>query len=85
MISTVFLRNSRGLIALIMLFDQKSTLGNKGSYEIYDPDKHIIEVGESMAVVANRFLNKGFSIEETEKLSSTSEFVKNVQTKKSKA
>ena len=32
---------------------------------IYDPDKHIIEIGESMAVIARRYLAEGNSIEET--------------------
>lgn len=31
----------------------------------YDPDKHIIEVGENMIVVVKRFLNSGLSIKET--------------------
>jgi catechol 2,3-dioxygenase-like lactoylglutathione lyase family enzyme len=31
----------------------------------YDPDKHIIEVGESMKSVAKRLLDQGWSIEET--------------------
>lgn len=31
----------------------------------YDPDKHIIEVGENMIMVVRRFLNSGLSIEET--------------------
>ncbi len=31
----------------------------------YDPDKHIIEVGESMASVARRFLSQGLTVEET--------------------
>ncbi|GAA0738359.1 VOC family protein [Clostridium oceanicum] len=31
----------------------------------YDPDKHIIEVGENIAIVVKRFLNSGLSIEET--------------------
>jgi catechol 2,3-dioxygenase-like lactoylglutathione lyase family enzyme len=31
----------------------------------YDPDKHIIEVGENMIVVVKRFLDSGLSIEET--------------------
>jgi catechol 2,3-dioxygenase-like lactoylglutathione lyase family enzyme len=31
----------------------------------YDPDKHIIEVGESMESVARRFLHSGLSVEET--------------------
>jgi len=32
---------------------------------IYDPDLHIIEVGESMVSVARRFVGEGMSIEET--------------------
>ena len=32
---------------------------------LYDPDKHIIEVGESMEYVARRFLSQGMSAEET--------------------
>lgn len=35
---------------------------------IYDPDKHIVEIGESMAVIARRFLDEGKSIEEPAKL-----------------
>lgn len=31
----------------------------------YDPDFHIIEVGEDMRVVCKRFLMQGFSVEET--------------------
>lgn len=31
----------------------------------YDPDKHIIEVGENMIMVVRRFINSGLSIEET--------------------
>ena len=31
----------------------------------YDPDMHIIEVGESMESVIKRFLNQGLSVEET--------------------
>jgi len=32
---------------------------------IYDPDFHMIEIGESMAVVAKRYLSEGYSVEET--------------------
>ena len=32
---------------------------------LYDPDGHLIEVGESMDFVARRFLQQGYSIEET--------------------
>ncbi|WP_088228658.1 VOC family protein [Desulfosporosinus sp. FKB] len=35
---------------------------------IYDPDYHMIEIGESMAVIARRYLAKGYSIEETSKI-----------------
>ncbi|GAA0077028.1 glyoxalase/bleomycin resistance/dioxygenase family protein [Clostridium sp. CTA-5] len=35
---------------------------------IYDPDHHIIEIGESMTVIAKRYLNEGYSIEETSKI-----------------
>ncbi|MDW7733384.1 MAG: VOC family protein [Methanolobus sp.] len=48
---------------------------------IYDPDRHIIEIGESMAVIARRFLKKGMSVEETAKLiQHPVEFVKAVST-----
>lgn len=33
----------------------------------YDPDMHIIEVGESMESVVKRFLDEGLSVEETAK------------------
>jgi len=35
------------------------------SVRFYDPDKHIIEVGENMKVVVKRFLSSGLSVEET--------------------
>jgi catechol 2,3-dioxygenase-like lactoylglutathione lyase family enzyme len=31
----------------------------------YDPDRHIIEVGENMVMVVRRFLNSGLSVAET--------------------
>jgi catechol 2,3-dioxygenase-like lactoylglutathione lyase family enzyme len=31
----------------------------------YDPDSHIIEVGEDMGIVVKRFINDGLSVEET--------------------
>lgn len=44
----------------------------------YDPDMHIIEVGESLESVARRFLKQGLSIEETaRRLSVAEEFIKN--------
>lgn len=35
---------------------------------IYDPDHHVIEIGESMAVIARRYLAEGYSVEETSKI-----------------
>lgn len=35
---------------------------------IYDPDYHIIEIGESMAFIARRYLAEGLSDEETAKI-----------------
>ena len=35
---------------------------------IYDPDRHMIEIGESMAVIARRYLAEGRSVEETAKI-----------------
>ena len=32
---------------------------------IYDPDYHMIEIGESMAVIARHYLAEGHSVEET--------------------
>jgi predicted enzyme related to lactoylglutathione lyase len=32
---------------------------------IYDPDCHMIEIGESMAIIARRYLSDGYSVEET--------------------
>ena len=34
---------------------------------IYDPDYHIIEIGEAMDVIAKRYLKNGYSIEDTAK------------------
>ncbi|QEY34428.1 glyoxalase/bleomycin resistance/dioxygenase family protein [Caproiciproducens galactitolivorans] len=47
---------------------------------IYDPDYHMIEVGESMEVIARRYLKDGFTAEETAKIiQHPLEFVKRVQ------
>lgn len=38
--------------------------GQRG-IRFYDLDKHIIEVGENMIIVVNRFLNSGLTVEQT--------------------
>lgn len=44
----------------------------------YDPDFHILEVGESMEVVCQRFLKQGMSVEDVQKKTMYSiEFVRN--------
>ncbi len=35
---------------------------------IYDPDHHIIEIGESMKVIVKRYLANGYSVEETSRI-----------------
>ncbi|VIG81152.1 glyoxalase [Clostridioides difficile] len=50
---------------------------------IYDPDKHIIEIGESMEVIARRYLAEGYSAEETSKIiQHPIEFVKQCENSK---
>ena len=39
--------------------------GSRGVARIFDPDGHIIEIGESMKVIAQRYLRMGCSVEET--------------------
>ena len=39
-------------------------MGTKGNKD-YDIDNHIIEVGEDIAIVVNRFLSSGSSAEQT--------------------
>ncbi|MDO5846182.1 MAG: glyoxalase [Methanocorpusculum sp.] len=46
----------------------------------YDPDRHIVEAGESIAFVCRRFLLSGLSVEETARVSQMpEEFVQGVQ------
>ena len=48
-----------------MLTQLKEYPWGQRSVRFYDPDGHVIEVGESMAVVVKRFLRSGLSVEET--------------------
>lgn len=50
---------------------------------LYDPDFHIIEIGESMSVIARRYLSQGYSVEETAKeIQHPIEFVEKVKNEK---
>ena len=43
---------------------------------IYDPDKHIIEVGENIKIVCQRFLDSGMTVEQVaERMDVPMEFV----------
>lgn len=47
---------------------------------LYDPDFHIIEIGETMAVIAKRYLDQGYTVEETAKIiQHPVEFVRSVR------
>ena len=45
------------------LHDIKEQPWGQRCFRIYDPDKHIIEFGEPMSIVIQRFSNQGISIE----------------------
>lgn len=47
----------------------KEYVWGQRSIRFYDPDQHVIEVGECMTVVVKRFLRTGLSVEETMKKS----------------
>ncbi len=61
-----------------LLHDVKEYEWGQRVIRFYDPDRHIIEVAESMVTVVKRFLKQGLSIEETAKRTMFSiEFVQN--------
>jgi len=43
----------------------QSIHGGKKVIRLYDPDRHIIEVGESMAGVVRRLIADGLTVEQT--------------------
>lgn len=49
------------------LHDVKEYPWGQRVIRFYDPDRHVIEVGESMEIVIKRFLQQGLSVEETAK------------------
>lgn len=69
------LKNTPGLE---FMHDIKEYPWGQRVLRIYDPDMHIIEIGESMECVVKRFLAQGLSVEETSKRTQFPiEFVKN--------
>ncbi|AYK15272.1 MAG: glyoxalase/bleomycin resistance/dioxygenase family protein [Methanosarcina flavescens] len=62
-----FLQKLKGMDSMEYVHELKEQPWGQRVIRFYDPDMHIIEVGEPMESVVKRFLNKGMSIEETVK------------------
>jgi len=60
-----FMEHLRKFPDIKVLTSLKEYAWGQRSIRFYDPDGHIIEVGESMVVVVKRFLRSGLSVEET--------------------
>jgi hypothetical protein len=76
----VFLEKLKSFDNIVYVHSPKKHAWQQRVVRIYDPDEHIIEIGEAMVVVAKRFLNQGFSVEETAKIiQHPVEFVRKVQ------
>lgn len=63
----VFLQKLEEIGSLEYIHGLKEQPWGQRVIRFYDPDKHIVEVGEPMESVVKRFLDKGLSIEETSK------------------
>lgn len=62
-----FLQKLKGIESIEYVHGIKEQPWGQRVLRFYDPDMHIIEVGESMESVVKRFLSKGVSVEETVK------------------
>jgi len=62
-----FLKKLEGMDSVEYVHELKEQPWGQRVIRFYDPDMHIIEVGEPMESVVRRFLNEGLSIEETVK------------------
>ena len=60
-----FLRRLDAFPEVRMLHEVREHPWGRWAVRFYDPDGHVIEVGESMKVVIKRFLRQGLSVEET--------------------
>ncbi len=59
-----FQRHLEGFTSLRLLHPVKEHHWGRRAVRLYDPDGHVVEVGESMKVVVTRFLRQGLSPEE---------------------
>jgi catechol 2,3-dioxygenase-like lactoylglutathione lyase family enzyme len=72
-----FLKHLKSFPDLKYVHDVKEYPWGQRVVRFYDPDLHMIEVGENMEVVVKRFLKQGLSVEETvERTMFPIEFVK---------
>jgi catechol 2,3-dioxygenase-like lactoylglutathione lyase family enzyme len=62
-----FLRKAKGYPGIRCLHDAVEYPWGQRVIRFYDPDGHIIEVGENMKMVVKRFLDSGLSMEQTSK------------------
>ena len=73
-----FLEKLKTIKEINYVHDVKKHEWGQRVVRFYDPDEHIIEVGETMENVAKQFFNEGLSIEEiSEKTMLPIEFLKN--------
>ena len=73
-----FLERLRGYDGAELIHDAREYPWGQNVIRFYDPDKHIIEVGESMASVIRRFRGQGLAPEEiAERTQHPLEFVEN--------
>ncbi len=66
---TSFMQHLSSFPDILKVHDLKEHPWGRHAIRFYDPDGHVVEVGESMKVVVKRFLKQGMSIEETAKRS----------------
>ncbi|AKB80498.1 Lactoylglutation lyase [Methanosarcina horonobensis HB-1 = JCM 15518] len=62
-----FLQKLKGMDSIEYVHKLKEQPWGQRVIRFYDPDMHIVEVGEPMESVVKRLLNEGLSVEETSK------------------
>lgn len=60
-----FLEKLHGFLDVELVHPPKMHEWNQRVVRLYDPDWHMIEVGESMEVVARRLLREGYNVSQT--------------------
>ncbi|MBU1221281.1 VOC family protein [Myxococcota bacterium] len=60
-----FIKKLRSIEGILYVHDLKEHAWGQRVIRFYDPDMHIIEVGEDMKAVVQRFLESGLTVEET--------------------